>query len=150
MTRLGNGIFAGFVATIVLSALMVMKTMMGMMPGLDVVQMLTTMSGAQSVLAGWIMHFVIGSIVWGGLFALLQDRIPGRTPLVRGVLLGIAAWLLMMVMVMPMAGAGLFGMKFGMAAPVMTLVLHIIYGATLGAVFAWRDGISSGSNVRAA
>ena len=39
MIRLGNGIFAGFVATAVLSALMVMKQIMGIMPELDIVQM---------------------------------------------------------------------------------------------------------------
>ena len=33
---------------------------------------------------------------------------------------------------LPMAGAGLFGLKFGMIAPVMTLILHLIWGAVLG------------------
>jgi hypothetical protein len=37
-------------------------------------------------------------------------------------------------MVMPMAGAWLFGMAMGLMAPVMTLVLHVIFGAVLGAV----------------
>jgi hypothetical protein len=31
-----------------------------------------------------------------------------------------------------MAGAGLFGVKLGMIAPVMTLILHLIWGAVLG------------------
>lgn len=139
MARLGNGIFAGFVATAVLSAFMVMKQMMGMMPELDVIQMLTTMSGASSPLVGWLMHFMIGTIVWGGLFAFLQDRLPGGSAIVRGVVFGIGAWLLMMVMVMPMAGAGFFGLRFGIAAPVMTLLLHIVFGATLGGVYGWRN-----------
>ena len=49
---------------------------------------------------------------------------------------GIGAWLLMMIAVMPMAGAGPFGLKFGPMAPVMTLVLHAIFGAVLGGVYA--------------
>lgn len=138
MARLGNGILAGFAATIVLSIFMMMKQMMGMMPEMDVIAMLTTMSGASAPLMGWLMHFMIGSIVWGGLFALFQDRIPGGSSIVRGVVFGAGAWLLMMIMVMPMAGAGFFGLQFGMAAPVMTLLLHIIFGATLGAVYGWR------------
>lgn len=138
MARLGNGILAGFAATIVLSIFMMMKQMMGMMPEMDVIAMLTTMSGASTPLMGWLMHFMIGSIVWGGLFALFQDRIPGGSSIVRGVVFGAGAWLLMMIMVMPMAGAGFFGLQFGMAAPVMTLLLHIIFGATLGAVYGWR------------
>lgn len=138
MARLGNGILAGFAATIVLSIFMMMKQMMGMMPEMDVIAMLTKMSGASTPLMGWVMHFMIGSIVWGGLFALLHDRIPGGSTIVRGIVFGIGAWLMMMVVVMPMAGAGLFGMNFGMAAPVMTLLLHIIFGATLGAVYGLR------------
>lgn len=42
----------------------------------------------------------------------------------------------MMVMLMPMAGAGLFGMNLGVMAPVMTLVLHLIFGAVLGLSYA--------------
>ncbi len=41
----------------------------------------------------------------------------------------------MMIAVMPMAGAGLFGMNFGMMAPGMTMVLHIVFGAVLGVVY---------------
>lgn len=139
MSRLGRGILAGFVATVVLSVFMVMKQMMGMMPQMDVIRMLTAMIGASSPLVGWAMHFMIGSLVWGGLFALLQNRIPGGTTVVRGVVFGIGAWLMMMIAVMPMAGAGLFGLQFGMAAPVMTLLLHIVFGASLGAVYGWRS-----------
>ncbi|MBU6445667.1 MAG: hypothetical protein KGR48_17330 [Alphaproteobacteria bacterium] len=138
MARLSKGIFAGFIATIVLSLLMIMKAMMGMMPNLNVIAMLTHMSGASSPLVGWVMHFMIGSVVWGGLFALLYDRIPGGSALMKGIVFGVGAWLLMMVMVMPMAGAGLFGMNFGMAAPVMTLMLHIIFGMVLGLVYGFR------------
>jgi len=43
-----------------------------------------------------------------------------------------------MVVMMPMAGAGLFGLNLGigMMAAVMTLILHIVFGAVLGLVFA--------------
>lgn len=41
----------------------------------------------------------------------------------------------MMVMLMPMAGAGAFGLHLGLMAPVATLILHWIYGAVLGAVY---------------
>lgn len=137
MNHIGKGILAGFIATAVLSVLMVMKAMMGMMPDLNVITMLTTMLGATNPAIGWVMHFMIGTVIWGGLFAAIQDRLPGGSVIVRGVIFGIGAWLLMMVAVMPMAGAGLFGLRFGMAAPVMTLLLHVVFGATLGAVYGW-------------
>jgi len=43
-----------------------------------------------------------------------------------------------MFVMMPMAGAGVFGLDLGMAAPVMTLMLHLVFGAVLGAVYGTR------------
>jgi hypothetical protein len=42
----------------------------------------------------------------------------------------------MMLAVMPMAGVGMFGMNLGMVAAVMTIMLHVIYGAVPGGVLA--------------
>lgn len=131
---------AGFVATLVLSALMIMKGMMGIMPELDVIAMLGKMSHDMMGMGGpaiaWLLHFMIGTVLWGVLFAALYSVWPGNSPVAKGIALGVLAWLLMMIGPMPMAGAGLFGMKLGLMAPMMTLVLHIIYGAVLGLVFA--------------
>ena len=134
MTNFKAGLVAGFSATVVLSAMMVAKSMMGVMPELDVIHMLSGMMGAPAIL-GWLAHFMIGTLAWGGGFAVLYGLIPGSGAVVKGIVFGIAAWLGMMVMVMPMAGAGLFGMAFGIMAPMMTLILHIVFGAVLGAVY---------------
>ncbi len=134
MNNIAAGAIAGFVATVVLSVMMVAKGMMGIMPELDVIAMLSGMMGAPSFI-GWIGHFMIGTLAWGVGFAVLYSAIPGGSALTKGVAFGIAAWLGMMIMVMPMAGAGLFGMAMGIMAPMMTLVLHVIFGAVLGIVF---------------
>lgn len=139
MKNLTAGFVAGFVATVVLSVLMVAKTMMGVMPELDVAKMLGAMMGAGEAM-GWVGHFMIGTIAWGGAFALLYSYIPGGSAIAKGVVFGIVAWLMMMIAVMPMAGAGLFGMNMGIMAPMMTLVLHIIFGAVLGYVFQRQTG----------
>ncbi len=135
-----RSLVAGFVATLVLSALMIMKGMMGIMPELDVIAMLGKMSqdmmGFGGPAVAWLLHFMIGTVLWGLLFAALYSALPGSGPVAKGITLGVLAWLLMMIGPMPMAGAGFFGMKLGLMAPMMTLVLHIIYGAVLGFVFA--------------
>jgi hypothetical protein len=113
---------------------MVLKGMMGVMPELDVAAMLGKMMRASTAI-GWVAHFALGTLIWGGAFAVFYNAIPGGSAVVKGVVFGIAAWAGMMVFVMPMAGAGLFGMGFGMMAPVMTLVLHIIFGVVLGKVY---------------
>jgi hypothetical protein len=134
MEKLPAGLGAGFVATLVLSALMVAKGMMGLMPHLDIIAMLSAMMGG-AMIVGWLIHFLIGTVAWGGAFAIIQDRLPGGSLTAKGVVFAIGAWILMMILVMPMAGAGLFGMKMGIMAPIMTLILHVIYGAVLGFVF---------------
>lgn len=139
MKNLTAGFVAGFVATVILSVLMVAKTMMGVMPELDVAKMLGAMMGTGEAM-GWVGHFMIGTIAWGGAFALLYSVIPGGGAIAKGVVFGIVAWLMMMIAVMPMAGAGLFGMNMGIMAPMMTLVLHIIFGAVLGYVFQRQTG----------
>jgi hypothetical protein len=134
MQNVPAGLVAGFIATVVLSAMMVIKGMMGVMPELDVAAMIGMMMGA-SIAIGWVIHFLIGTIAWGGGFALLYGLIPGENAVVKGIGFGVAAWLGMMIVVMPMAGAGLFGMTLGILAPVMTLLLHVVFGAVLGGVY---------------
>ena len=57
-----------------------------------------------------------------------------------GLILGVIGWLIMMIGMMPMAGQGLFGMQVGIMAPIMTLMLHLIFGAVLGWVYGKTTG----------
>ncbi len=137
LANLAKGIGAGFVATIVLSAVMLMKEAMHLMPQLNPIAMITHVIGAPTPAAGWLGHFLIGTILWGALYAWLDPILPGPRWF-RGALFATGAWLVMMVVIMPMAGAGFFGSQLGMMAPVATLVMHWIYGAVLGGVYgAW-------------
>ena len=134
MGDIGKGMTAGFEATVFLSILMLLQTVMGLMPELNVIPMLCGIMGSGLVM-GWLAHFMIG-IIYGGLFAVIRTSLPGNSPRLKGMIFGVGAWVMMMVAVMPMAGAGIFGMKLGMTAPVMTLMLHLIFGALLGGVYA--------------
>ena len=127
---------AGLVATIVLSLLMVMKGAMGIMPQLDLPRMIAGMMGMPDApMLGWAVHFFIGVVVYGAALALLDEHLPGDSKMGHGVLLATVGWLMMMVVLMPMAGAGLFGLNLGISAPIMTLMLHLIFGAVLGAYY---------------
>jgi uncharacterized membrane protein YagU involved in acid resistance len=131
---IGRGIAAGFVATLVLSAMMLMKQSLGMVPELDPIATITAMAGASSPVVGWIGHFVIGSIFWGIGFAVVSPYLPGPYWL-RGLIFAAGAWLMMMIVLMPMAGAGLFGLALGMMTPVVTLLLHVVFGLVLGGIY---------------
>ena len=130
-----KGMVAGFVATVVLSALMLMKAMMGVMPELNPIKTIADMLGAPPAV-GWVMHFMIGIVLWGTLFAWLDPTLPGESHWLKGIVFAAGAWLIMMIAMMPMAGAGFFGSHLGMTAPAMTLMLHIVFGFVLGAVYA--------------
>lgn len=136
MMNLTRGIAAGLGATIALSILMMAKGMMGLAPELNIIAMLGNMAEEMTniggMAVGWALHFIIGAVIFGALFHKLNDKLPGDSQIRKGLVFGVAAWLVMMVGVMPMAGAGMFGMALGMMAPVMTLMLHLIYGAILG------------------
>ena len=136
MNKFGKGMAAGLVATIVLSALMVMKMRMGIARELDLPNMIAGMMGMPGQpLVGWAIHVMIGVVLYGVAMALLDARLPGHSSVGHGILIAVGGWVLMMGMLMPMAGAGLFGMKMGPMAPMMTLVLHLIFGAVLGWVY---------------
>ncbi len=148
MSRIGNGLLAGLTATMVLSGLMVMKAAMSVMPELDMPKMIAGMMGSpDSPMIGWAVHFMIGIVGYGLAMALLNEHLPGNSPTAHGVMLGVAGWLLMMVMMMPMAGAGMFAMKMGLMAPMMTLVLHLIFGAVLGWTYGALQASATGANL---
>ncbi len=133
MNKLASGLIAGVVATVVLSILMAMKTAMGVMPELNIISMLAGMMGGAAIV-GWLIHFMVGT-GYGIAFSQINRLLPGNSFVVKGIVIGIIGWLIMMLMLMPMMGAGLFAMKMGMMAPIMTLILHIIFGAVLGFVY---------------
>ncbi len=154
MNRYVQAMAAGFVATVVLSLLMLIKGAMGVMPTLNPIIMLSGMAHAKMGMpdvpaVGWLAHFVLGTVVWGGLFVLLYNRLPGKNALLKGLSFSVLPWLLMMLFPLPMADAGIFGLKIGMMAPVLTLVMHLIWGAILGGTYG-RLAIRSNSETQAA
>ena len=82
MKNLSKGLIAGAAATLVMSALMIMKGLMGVMPELNPIAMLSGMASDMTGMTlgpafGWAMHFMIGTVIWGGLFTIVQARVPG-------------------------------------------------------------------------
>lgn len=74
--HLGRGLLAGLAATVVLSGFMLIKHAAGLMPQLNVIMMLSHMAAAP-LAVGWIVHFMIGTMCWGVLFAWLNPRLTG-------------------------------------------------------------------------
>ena len=90
MSTITAGIKAGFIGTVALSAIMIVKDMMGVMPELNVIHMLANMMG-MSVMLGWVMHFMIGSFIWGIGFTVIYTLLPGKSATTKGISFAILA-----------------------------------------------------------
>jgi hypothetical protein len=131
---LGRGLAAGLVATVALAIVLVLKQAIGLMPQLDLVSILARALGFQSLAAGWTAHFVVGVLFWGPLF-VWADRKMFFAHWVNGLLFASVVWLGVMLVIMPLAGEGAFGLGLGIATPTLTLFLHWLYGIVLGSTY---------------
>ena len=119
--RIGNGIVAGFIATFVMSALH------------EPLALVTAAVGMRAP-AGLLFHFFVGTLLWGVVFGIVHDWLPGPSWL-RGVLFGSATALLVMFAVAPLTGSGFLCLKLGVWAPAVIALFHLSYGAILGLVY---------------
>jgi hypothetical protein len=69
---------------------------------------------------------------YGGFFGAALARLFPDAGVKEGLVLGVLLWLVMEVVVLPILGWGLFGTAITPKIAVATLVLHLMYGATLG------------------
>ena len=134
MSNSMKGLIGGLVATLVLSLVIVFKTSLNIVPELSLIQLLTRI-GNLSVVQAWMDHFIIGVVVWGLLFGVADSMVEKGSHVLKGIVFGVFAWLVMMVVFMPVVSAGLFGAKLGVMASVVTLFYHLVYGAVLGATY---------------
>ena len=134
-----RGIAAGFVATCILSLLMLTKSWL---PQFDTITLLDSIarglavdSGLPTPFAGWLWHFIVGSLVWGWIYAVMEPIIPGRQAWRKGLYFGLMVTLLVWFTVLPLAGAGAFGAHISWIQPVVSLIQHVIYGVVLALAF---------------
>jgi hypothetical protein len=71
-----KGMVAGFLATVALSALMLLKERMGLAPQLNPIEMFAKMAGGSTPAVGWVPHFLIGTVLWGSLFPIFDANVP--------------------------------------------------------------------------
>jgi hypothetical protein len=131
---IGRGLGAGLAATIVLSLVIVLKQALGVLPQLSTISVLAQMLGYQSLAVGWFVHFFVGVILWGPLYAWIDPK-SSFPHWFNGMMFASGVWLVVMLVIMPVEGTGLFGLDLGLVTPTATLMLHWIYGAVLGTVF---------------
>jgi len=142
----------GLAGTAAMSALMLIGVASGLSPmpkpiPVAIAGRLLGPGTARPVLMGLALlsHFAYGAFV-GGVFALATTRVTVR----KGLGLGVALWLFMQIAVLPVLGWGAFGSGITAKIAVATLVLHLLYGASYGALMDRRAAAVSVPPVRAA
>lgn len=126
----GRAVIAGVVATAVMTAVgLWIAPIMGI-PPMNPAEMLA-MSMGGLLAAGWIAHFMIGTIL-ALVYAAVAPWLPGP-PAARGALYGLAPFLAAQLVVMPMMGMPVFSGSLEMAMG--SLIGHLVYGAVLGGVY---------------
>ena len=114
-----------------------MMAMMGTLP------MIGKMVGLPNAGAGFVVHMVNSAIIGAAFAVVFGRRIQGLgSGLTSGVVYGGVWWVLGPLTLMPLfLGMGL-GVNWTAAAAVKmfpSLMGHLIYGAILGATYAWLD-----------
>jgi hypothetical protein len=133
-----KGIIAGFIATIVISIIFVALSAAGI-EEFNIVSMIDVLGSIQRT-AAWVDHFIVGTFLWGPIFAGFETTLSETRPRwQKGLLFGLISWVLMMLIFMPVIGYGPFGYHKGFLEPVGMLVLNLIYGLVLGVVFELLD-----------
>lgn len=131
--RLAAGFGWGAVATLAMSVLMVIGVATGVSPMPSPIPEAI----ASKVLGGapqpLILLLAVSShLAYGGLWGSVLAVLTRPVTIWKGIGLGVLLWLLMQVAVLPFLGWGLFGAGVTPKIAGATLILHLIYGATLG------------------
>jgi uncharacterized membrane protein YagU involved in acid resistance len=125
-----RAVTAGLAGTAAMTVLMLVGPMMGM-PEMNIGAMLGAFTGFGTA-AGWVMHFVIGSVL-AVIYAMIWSRLPGG-PAARGAIFGFLVFLLAQIAVMPMMGAPVF--SGGDVMMIMGgLMGHLVYGVIVAVMY---------------
>lgn len=136
MHRVGGAVAGGVAGTGLMSivfALMEVQTRYVLLI-FDVIARYVRQPGSPYV--GFVLFAVVGSVVWPLVFVALEDYIPrGPDPAVRGMVFAAVLWIPFVI-----TGRGDLGWPTVLLYATFTLFAHLVYGFTLGAVYASLSG----------
>ncbi|MBA2453359.1 MAG: hypothetical protein H0V47_09320 [Chloroflexia bacterium] len=148
---LSNSIIAGFPATVVMTVVFIAGFLFsgafGAQDGTTVSRWfwgLTNNSltdSAYNIPIGAYSVNLLAGLVWAGVYGYVAEPRLSGPGWRKGMLFSIVPWLLSLVVVFPIVGAGFFGAALG-AGPlpaIGNLILHLVFGAVLGSIYAVPD-----------
>jgi len=129
---LRKGAVAGLIATVPVAILAALKHLLDLIPQLDLVGILTRMTGIPWGGTGWVLLFVFGAVLGMG-FAALDSHVSDTSSIgemVRGAFFGfLLAVILMMILIPIYGGTGGLGYALGV------LGACLVFGAVMGLAY---------------
>ncbi len=148
---LSGSILAGFAATVVMSMALVLAYLIigfiGSETGNQVSRWFWGLKhndltdGIYDVpIAAFSVNLIAG-LIWALIYARVVEPVLRGAGWWRGLTFSILPWLLSLVVFFPLVGAGFFGLSLdaGPLPAIGNLVLHLIYGAVLGGIYALSE-----------
>jgi hypothetical protein len=127
MINIGKGIIAGLVASASVSGAVSLGSLTGIVPAPDPVRAASGIMLSPTGLS-WVLHFAIGTFLWGPILAVLSPVLPSPFWF-KGVVFGALAWLLMVLVTW----------ATDPTSPPQTglepILLHVFFGAVLGWIY---------------
>ena len=130
--RLVQAVIGGLAGTIVMTLMMYFVAPMMMGGPMDIAATLGDVTGMGKT-AGMVIHFVLGAVVFPAVLVQIWPMLPGGGWM-KGLIFGMVLAVIALVVVMPMAGMGMFMANHpqpGMAV-LGSLMGHALYGLILG------------------
>jgi Family of unknown function (DUF6789) len=137
-------LLAGLGATAVHIGLMAIKHRAGILPDFepyeDLQRLLSSVMGRSFESPfSWLLPYINGALILGFVFGRLFIHLPGRTAIAKGGAFGFAAWLVMGLGLLPLAGRGVFARELGLGGlpAALMLVMLMIYAIVMSLLYAW-------------
>jgi uncharacterized protein DUF6789 len=132
--RLTAGFWWGVVATIPMSVLMFLGLITGISPiSRPIPEEVVIAVFGEGLPRPLILLLAAGSqLAYGGFWGAVLAALTRPATIWAGIALGVFLWFVVQGAVLPFLGWGVFGVTVDPRAAVATLILHLVYGATLG------------------
>jgi hypothetical protein len=136
-----RAILAGLIATLVISVIYFVSPLFGVTRP-DAVSLLgTTYIGSKMhtdptaiEMLGLFCQVIVGAVVVALIYPRLFPYLPGRGAQ-KGIALGVLLWLVGQIVTVPLLGGGFFALEASIAAPILSLLGHVLYGIILAGIY---------------
>jgi len=136
-----RAILAGLIGTLVISIIYYVSPVFGVTRP-DAVSLLgTTYIGSKLhsdqtaiEMLGLFCQVIVGAVVVALIYPRLYPYLPGRGAQ-KGIALGLLLWLFGQIVTVPLLGGGFFGLEGSIAAPILSLLGHLLYGIILATIY---------------